>query len=309
MDVQVRTAGMWHLGAMFSRVAAHLILGPREEPFLGSLLESLQDACGMLLVNDNSADPSPHEATLSESAFARENRLIVDRTPFRDFAAARNICIRLHHEHDAGEWMLFVDADEVHGPQLERIARNLDRVPAEVGFIDGYTWHFFQSFDWYRSIERAKMFIRMSPDLQWEGIVHEKMLGANGSRIALPYVFGHYGWVLPIERQAAKERLYASLGRPGKMLPPEELNAPDLERSFREEWRTVLRFRGAHPPAVRPTIARLREGLHAQFAAVDEIVPRNQSTPDRIRNALMRVNYEQRWRLRALSAPARRLLA
>jgi hypothetical protein len=205
--------------------------------------------------------------------------------------------------------MLFVDADEVHGTQLTRIARNLRRVPAEVDFVDGYTWHFFQSFDWYRSIERAKMFIRVTPDLRWEGIVHEKLLGPLGTRVALPYIFGHYGWVLPIERQAAKERLYASLGRPGKMLPPEELNAPDLERSFREEWRTVLRFRGLHPPAVRPTIAQLRQTLHEQLEAVEQIVPRNQSPADRIRNALMRVNYEQRWRLRAINPLARRLLA
>ena len=294
---------------MFSRVAAHLILGPREEPFLGSLLESLKDTCGLLLVNDNSADPSPHEATLAESAFGREGRLVVDRTPFKDFSSARNVCIRLHHEHDGGEWMLFVDADEVHGPQLTRIARNLHGVSQNVDFVDGYTWHFFQSFDWYRSIERAKMFIRVTPDLRWEGIVHEKLLGPSGARVALPYVFGHYGWVLPIERQAAKERLYASLGRPGKMLPQEELNAPELERSFREEWRTVLRFSGAHPPAVRSKIEDLRETLVTQFEAVEQIVPRNQSVSDRLRNAFMRLNYEQRWRLRAISAPSRRLLA
>jgi hypothetical protein len=93
------------------------------------------------------------------------------------------------------------------------------------------------------------------------------------------------------------------------MLPPEELDTPDLERSFREEWRTVLRFRGAHPPAVRPAIARLCEALSAQFEAVDRIVPRNQTVADRLHNAFMRANYEQRWRLRALNPLARRLLA
>jgi hypothetical protein len=294
---------------MFSRVGAHLILGPREEPFLASLLESLRDACRFMLVNDNSPDPSPHGDTLAQSTFARENRLVVDRTPFTDFSTARNVCIRLHHERDAGEWMLFVDADEVHGEQLVRVARNLQHVPANIDFVDGYTWHFFQSFDWYRSIERAKMFIRVTPDLHWEGIVHEKLHGVAGERIALPYVFGHYGWVLPIERQAAKERLYASLGRPGKMLPAEELDAPELERSFREEWRTVLRFRGTHPKAVRPAIAQMRETLHEQLEAVDRIVPRNQRLADRVHNALMRMNYEQRWRLRALNPLARKLLA
>jgi hypothetical protein len=294
---------------MLSRVAAHLILGPREEPFLGALLESLRGACALVLVNDNSPEPSPHAQTLAESAFAREGALVVDRTPFTDFAAARNVCIRLHRERDAGEWMLFVDADEVHGPQLARIARNLHRVSPEYDFVDGYTWHFFQSFDWYRSIERAKTFIRLSPDASWEGAVHEKLRGPGGKRLALPYVFAHYGWVLPIDRQAQKERLYAALGRPGAMLPQHELDAPQLERSFAREWRTVLRFRGTHPPAANQIIALLARRLAPQFAAVDRIVPRYQDARQRVSNALMALNYEQRWRLRALSPQARRLLA
>jgi hypothetical protein len=294
---------------MLSRVAAHLILGPREEPFLAALLESLRGACESVLVNDNAPEPSPHAQTLADSAFARQGNLVVDRTPFTDFASARNVCIRLHREHDAGEWMLFVDADEVHGPQLARIAKNLSQVPAEFDFVDAYTWHFFQSFDWYRSIERAKTFIRMTPDASWEGAVHEKLRGPAGKRIALPYVFAHYGWVLPIERQAQKERLYAALGRPGAMLPQHELDAPQLERSFAHEWQTVLRFRCVHPPAAAAIIAQLRRDLAPQFAAVDDIVPRHQSVPQRVSNALMRLNYEQRWRLRALNSLARRLLS
>lgn len=276
---------------------------------MGALLESLRGACALVLVNDNSPEPSPHAQTLAGSAFAREGSLVVDRTPFTDFAAARNVCIRLHRERDAGDWMLFVDADEVHGPQLPRIASNLHRLSIEYDFVDGYTWHFFQSFDWYRSIERAKTFIRMTPDAQWEGAVHEKLRGPTGKRIALPYVFAHYGWVLPIERQAQKERLYATLGRPGAMLPQHELDAPQLERSFAREWQTVLRFRGMHPPAAAQTIARLRYELAPQFEAVDQIVPRYQDTRRRLSNALMQLNYEQRWRLRALNAPARQLLA
>lgn len=309
MNLQVRLRSVWHVPAVFSRVAAHLILGRREEPFLAALLESLRGACDTILVNDNSPEPSPHAQTLMQSAFGREGRMAVDRTPFTDFATARNVCVRLHEERDAGEWMLFVDADEVHGPQIARIAANVRLIPANVDFVDAYTWHFFQSFDWYRSIERAKTFIRVAPGMRWNGVVHEKLQGPRGDRIALPYVYGHYGWVLPIERQVAKERLYAQLGRPGNMLPPAELDAPDLERSFRQEWRSVMRFRGRHPQAALPAIAQIREDLAPQFQAVDRIVPALQTPAERARNAFMRLNYEQRWRLRALSPLARQLLA
>ncbi len=276
---------------------------------MAALLESLRGACESVLVNDNAPDPSPHARILTDNAFAREGKLVVDRTPFSDFATARNVCVRLHRERNAGEWVLFIDADEVHGPQLQRLASNLHCVPADCDFLDGYALHFFQSFDWYRSIERAKIFIRFVPEMQWEGVVHEKLHGPAGKRIALPYLYGHYGWVLPIERQAQKEQLYAALGRPGDMLPAQELAAPDLERSFARIWPRVMRFRGAHPPAAAPAIARLRGDLAEQFAEVDRIVPRHQTARQRAANALMRLNYEQRWRLRALSARARLLLA
>jgi hypothetical protein len=93
------------------------------------------------------------------------------------------------------------------------------------------------------------------------------------------------------------------------MLPQHELDAPQLERSFAREWRTVLRFRGTHPPAANQIIALLARRLAPQFAAVDRIVPRYQDARQRVSNALMALNYEQRWRLRALSPQARRLLA
>src|SRR5579862_5466715 len=118
-------------------VAAHLILGPREEPFLAAMLTSIEGAATFLIVNDNAGDPSPHAATLANSAFARENRLVVDRTPFSGFAVARNVCLRIHAERNAGSWIAFIDADEVHGPAVRRIANNLDRVPQAYDFVDG----------------------------------------------------------------------------------------------------------------------------------------------------------------------------
>src|SRR5579863_1076304 len=96
-------------------VAAHLILGARDEPFLSAMLASIADAATLLIVNDNSPNPSPHEGTLAASRFGRENRLVVDRTPFSGFAGARNVCLRIHRDLNAGAWVAFVDADEVHG--------------------------------------------------------------------------------------------------------------------------------------------------------------------------------------------------
>ncbi len=288
-------------------VAAHLILGRSEEPFLPALLSSLEGAASMLIVNDNAPDPSPHAQPLAESSFGRERRLVVDRTPFSGFAAARNVCLRLHAEHDAGDWVAFVDADEVHGSQVRQVAANLGELPEGIAYVDGYTWHFFQSFDWYTSIERRMMFFRFDRNARWEGRVHEHLLGLDGARIALPYVYAHYGHTLEPRRHAEKGRLYSSLGAEGNVLREEELASFDVAQYFLPVYHRVMRFHGAHPPAARETIARLRPRLQGYHDLTDRIA-RAQRLPVKARNVLRRLNYELRWRGRALSPLARKLL-
>ena len=290
------------------RIAAHLILGPKEEPFLGALLASLDGVVQSVIVNDNASEPSPHAQTLAESAFAKRNALVVDRSPFVDFSNARNTCLRLHGERDAGEWVAFVDADEVHGAAIAEIARNLDSVPGKMGFVDGYTWHFFQSPDWYASIERRMSFFRYGSAVRWEGRVHEQLRGVAGERIALPYLYAHYGHILTPRRHAEKGRLYSSLGQEGSVVAADALDAIDPATYFAEKWPILLPFRGEHPPAARSTLARLRVELGDQFARVDELVRANQAWPRRLRNALEAANYEVRWRGHVLSPLARRLM-
>ncbi len=293
------------------RIAAHLIVGPREEPFLGALCESLRDTCQTLIVNDNAPDPSPHRGILEQSVFAREGRLILDRTPFTDFSAARNICLRLHRENGAGDWVAFVDADEVHGTAAARIARNLGQLPAEISFVDGYTWHFFQSFERYISIERRMSFFRFTPQLRWEGAVHEKLHGLDGARIALPYVYAHYGWLIPARAHAEKGRLYLRLGAPGHVVDASELEHVEVENYFEFEhrWESALRFTGSHPPAARSLVERISQERAAEFARVERLIRSHQPPAQRMRNALMKMNYELRWRGRAINPLARRLLA
>jgi hypothetical protein len=287
-----------------SGIAAHLILGPREEPFLGAMLASIEDAAALLVANDNAPDPSPHAAILAASRFGREGRLVVDRTPFSGFAAARNVCLRLHAEHDAGGWVAFVDADEVHGQGIRAIARGLDGVPAAYDAVDGYTWHFFGSFDYYTSIERRMMFFRFRPDLRWEGAVHEKLVGLNGKRIALPYVYAHYGHTLEPRRHAEKGRHYSSLGAPGGVLGEEELDGFDVVRYYAPVYPRLLRFGGNHPPAAAATLAELRPRLAAHHALTDRVA-RAQPLAIKLRNILRKANYELRWRGRLLERLAR----
>ena len=242
-------------------VAAHLILGPREEPFLSAMLASIAGAAQILIVNDNAPEPSPHAQTLAASAFGREGRIVVDRTPFTTFRAGAQYLSAPARADKAGDWVAFVDADEVHGPQVGSIARRLGSVPARYDFVDGYTWHFFGSFDYYTSIERRMMFFRFKPGLRWEGAVHEQLIGLTGRRVALPYVYAHYGHTLAPRRHAEKGRLYSSLGAPGEVLREAELDGFDVVRYFRPVYPRLLRFgpitrrRRVRPGSPTPRIA------------------------------------------------------
>lgn len=288
-------------------VAAHLILGPREEPFLEAMLASIEGAATLLIVNDNAGDPSPHAAALAASAFGRENRSIVDRSPFNGFAEARNACLRVHAERGAGDWIAFIDADEVHGTAVRRIAENLHRLPPDYDFVDGYTWHFFQSFEYYTSIERRMMFFRYKPGIRWEGAVHEHLIGLDGKRIALPYVYAHYGHTLQPRRHAEKGRHYSSLGAPGGVLREEQLDDFDVAEYFAPEYPRLLEFRGQHPPAARATITTLAPVLREYHDLTARIV-RAQPAPVKARNIVRQANYELRWRGRKLDKVARLLL-
>lgn len=289
-------------------VAAHLILGRREEPFLEAMLASIAGAATLLIVNDNAGNPSPHAAALENSAFARENRLVVDRTPFTGFADARNVCLRIHAERDAGDWVAFIDADEVHGTAVRRVAKNLHRVPQTYDFVDGYTWHFFQSFVYYTSIERRMMFFRYKPRVRWEGAVHEHLLGLDGKRIALPYVYAHYGHTLQPRRHAEKGRHYSSLGAPGGVLREEQLGDFDVAQYFAPEYPRLLKFRSQHPPAARDAIAALTPQLREYHHLTAEIV---RAQPVRVKagNVVRQANYELRWRGRGFNPKARLLLS
>lgn len=272
------------------------------------MLDSIADAADMLLVNDNARGTSPHTATLNASPFGKRERLVVDRTPFSGFAAARNVCLQLHARYDAGGWVMFVDADEVHGAPIATIAARLSGVPETYDFVDGYTWHFFGSFDYYTSIERRMMFFRFDPRVRWEGAVHERLTGLDGKRVALPYVYAHYGHTLEPRRHAEKGRHYSSLGAPGEVLPEDRLGDFDVAEYFSPVYPRLLKFSGRHPSPALKTLDFLTPLLRKEHELTAKTV-NSQRVSVKVRNVLRRCNYEVRWRSRFMEPLSRRLMS
>ena len=130
--------------------------------------------------------------------------------------------------------------------------------------------------------------------------MHERLIGLDGKRIALPYVYAHYGHTLAPRRHAEKGRHYSSLGAPGGVLREDQLDDFDVAEYFAPEYPRLLRFRAAHPPAANATLEALRPQL-SQFHALTDRIVRGQPPAVAAKNAIRRANYELRWRGRQFS--------
>lgn len=294
-----------------TRVVAHLIAGAKPEPFLPAMLASIAPAVERVFVNENSGlgTDAPNLPALESSTLARDGKLVVARTAFESFASARNVCFDLDRDATPDTWIVFIDADEVHGERFVRIAAQLHKIPAGIDYVDAFTWHFYFSFGWYYSIERRMMLHRWTPQARWEGDVHERLVGIPGRRVALPYVYAHYGHVTPFSEFARKWGQYAELGAQSEQLTPEAAHAADFHGSydavvpvFADRFKRMLRFTGTHPAYAQGTIAAETARRAKQLAEIEHRIRAAQTPSDRARNALMKLNYEQRWRTRTLEA-------
>lgn len=252
-----------------------MIISNKKEPFLEACLESLNEAVDLLVINDNSADKAnPNIESIKKSKMFNQNKVKILFNSFNGFDDARNKCLEYIHSlgRREGSWMLKIDADEVHTPALKIIAKEiLPNLPETMGVADSYFFHFMQSFDYLYSIDRRHdFFVRYTPSLHWEGAVHEKLLGQQGKRIALPYAFYHYGYVNSKDDILEKWKLYSRCG---------DNSFPDLDKFDRSvflnwEGRYCVKFKGKHPIFANDLICEMKKVRAGEFnnygAVIDE---------------------------------------
>lgn len=285
-------------------VVAHVIVGAKPEAYLSASLESIADVCDHAVINDTSRKgDNPNVGVVNGSRFAREGRLTLVRSPFTNFAAARNVCIDSTPEAFASGWGMTVDADEVHGDALASMSALLPHLPDNIDAVDGFLRHFVGSFSWWVELSRTRCFFRMAPDRRWQGAVHERVIPLR-QRIALAATWFHYGHVVTPREEAEKSRLYASLGQPGPAPDEAQLNAATAARVWRPLLRKANSFHGRHPRAAQSTIDAISLERAALFAEVDSLAA-EQTTIDRLRNTLRRLNAGRLVAWRALEARLR----
>ncbi len=250
-------------------IACALCVGSAIERYLAPALAGIAGVVDTLVVNDNSGlVRSPNVATLEASAFARDGRLRIAPHPFVDFADMRNRAYAELNAHAARpDWILFLDADEVHGEQLRYIARQiLPGLPASVGSVDAYTYHFFGTFRWISDIARRFVFFRYDPAIVWENAVHERAIGVRGTSVVLPYTYHHYGNVALPAALAEKHGRYFDLGNPVERPPTPEAATREV---YLAKAADVRPYRSTHPQVARAALAEIATDHAVEFALVD----------------------------------------
>lgn len=139
-----------------------------EERFLGACLRSVQGLVDEVVVVDTGSTDRTEEIARAEGAR-------VYRRPWADdFSAARNYALDLA----AGEWILYIDADERVRPDSAAGVRQLLRDPAYVGHRVLLHPRLGDSGYW-----ELRLF-RNEPEIRFRGIIHENIWPAIAARRA-----------------------------------------------------------------------------------------------------------------------------
>ncbi|HEY1729847.1 MAG TPA: hypothetical protein VGG22_15845 [Candidatus Baltobacteraceae bacterium] len=285
-------------------LACALCVGASPEPYLEATLASIASVVDVLVVNDNAGDMlNPNLATITASEVAKAGGLRVVQTKFVDFATMRNDAFAALAANATPDWVLWLDADEVHDEGIAGLARGLlPKLGNEYGSVDGYTDHFLGSFSWISDVARRFCIYRFDRELRWRNAVHEKIEGLRGKELIVPYRYAHYGNVLPPALYAVKDRRYLALGNIVDYDPPLP-EVATLANIYGHKGKSARRYRGNHPPAARPVVARLEREWATAFAEIDRLFNAEQSPRDRVANAARGAIEELRLNLRRLEHP------
>jgi glycosyltransferase involved in cell wall biosynthesis len=193
-------------------VAANIIVGQKYEQYFQFTLQSIKWVDEIVIVNTGDSN-NPNLKTIRD--FAPNAKVIQFEGAFT-FSAARNKAL----ENTKSLWILWVDADEVHFNDFERVVREIIAAPKGDAYQFGFH-HFILDMFHYQNIDlRLNLF--MNVDKRWHGNVHEYV---HPIQKAVPheYRYHHYGYTKPQREIYENWRLYWSLN-------PDELSKLNEER-------------------------------------------------------------------------------
>ncbi len=248
------------------------LIAKNEEELLLDCLKSVEGAVDSIVVVDTGSTDGTAEIAAAAGA------LVVHHEWRDDFSAARNAAL----EHARGDWVLLLDADERLAPGAQQVLRaaaeeggfdcgllplhdaeRLDRTPAELVAGDGRR----------NDPMLVGRLYRRTPDLRWEGIVHEQAttwLRNHGALRRVEAAIVHYGTVPSVREERDKAARNLRLLEKRCALEPsnptvrqylcrELVRAGDEERALEvidEAWALLERCGDPRPDSITPASLR-----------------------------------------------------
>ncbi len=258
-----------------------------EEKYLEQCLDSARKAVDEVIVVDTGSEDGTIRIAQKLGARVYHHRWK------DDFSEARNFSLK----QATGDWILYLDADEVLTPEACASIRALTRNPAAMGYLliqRNYTddpkaagWRSCEPgcpearghTGWFPA-PIVRLF-RNHPEIEFEGAVHElvdySISRLDGKIEATAIVIHHYGKVRDFDYVKAKQELYLTLGeektraRPDDAKAHYELGVQYIELGLIdkciESFRRSLELDPKQPKALCDLGVALERGGHLQEAA------------------------------------------
>lgn len=194
------------------RIAVQLLVGQNPEPFLPYAIRSVIDWVDYWTIC-NTAPESPfgkeNEQIIDEELAGKEVRyteLTPDENGHFSFADARNTCLSTT---DPGDFVLILDADDVHYPELEHHVRNaLDRGVDSLTF---YFYHLMVYKNIYQYVQPREIVYKNYPGTHWSKGVHEQLVNEKRFPETNGYHYMHYGYVKSQREVFNRWKFYSDL--------------------------------------------------------------------------------------------------
>jgi len=273
-------------------IISSMILGGKDEIFLKPSLDSVDDACDLIIINDNSYVTNENNLKYIKSSIPyKNNKIVIIKNLFDGFDNARNqILDYIKKKKYNNSWIIKLDADEVHGKNLSIITRNIiPALPDDYSVVDVYFYQFLQSFSYLRSIDRRHNFlVRFNKDMLWRGRVHEKIENVIGRTLILPYIFYHYGCNFAPSEILNKWKLYKSLG---------DSNQPDLDEYNNDDFilselNSCFSFNGRHPAHMKDVINEIIKNRGNEIMRYESIISEiNKNKRHSLHNYINKYNF------------------
>ena len=240
-----------------SKIGVQLLIGENPEPFLQASVSALLPWVDYFSITgtgraDNEAaklNRNVLEATIPAEKLRYtefRDRVAAEDSNFFDhnlfsFSEARNLSLE---QAEVGDYLIWVDADEVHYPEFEDVVTASIDDGADAINVSFY--HLWMYKDRCKLVEPRRIVYKNYEGTRWVNSVHEALLHNAQKYVNVPYTYVHYGYLRPQRELFQKLNGYAV--REGDLdryvdQDPDEILTPHLESCFK--------FSFPHPPAAR----------------------------------------------------------